>query len=513
MKKTIGILLVVVLVLSLATGCSKNEISLYELSNEISMLDAFEQEGTIEYDFNFEAMLDPDSSSYEEDLAMLQMVENQIDELNLNKLYYRAFVDQEESLMQVDYYIMDNDQQEIELLDIRLVNETFFVNYDGLSELVLPFLEASDNPDPELLEFFGNSPGYIQFDLNEILNSNNAYSPYSAAPIQIQNSYDLKERKDFVEELQSEIDAFVENTLRDFTTDKVDKRYSSSNKADMYTYTIATDDVVDVGFDFIEYFLDHLSGFEAFILDIYQNDSFIEYAGLNPEDKEIIVASITEGFDMIEENIEEIKTSFQEYKVREEETGEIKAMLKSFMGDSSFTYGLGKESSDKYHQDVNLHLEFVSQTRSEEKATFNLVSHTEVTKGNSVRISAPESFITFDEFNKQFPDTFTVNVDYGDYTYKEGLMNTDYGYIDTMIREGRSYVRLESVPGRMVESIKWSELDQKPYYIMPSGATKVFVENFIVENGEVYVAVAEYRNIGYIVSWDDIYRTVTIKTN
>ena len=169
MKRTVSVLLLIALVISLATGCSKNEISLYKISNEISMLDAFEQEGTIEYDFDFEAMLDPDSSSYEEDLAMLQMVENQIDELNLNKLYYRALVDQEESLMQVDYYIMDNNQQEIELLDIRLINEKFFVNYDGLSELILPFLEASDNPDPEMLAFFEKSPGYIQFDLNEIL--------------------------------------------------------------------------------------------------------------------------------------------------------------------------------------------------------------------------------------------------------------------------------------------------------------------------------------------------------
>jgi len=64
----------------------------------------------------------------------------------------------------------------------------------------------------------------------------------------------------------------------------------------------------------------------------------------------------------------------------------------------------------------------------------------------------------------------------------------------------------------MAYAIKWSPADNKPYYVLPDGSDTAFVEDFFVENGETYIGFSEYRNTGYTVEWDDIYRIITVKT-
>lgn len=512
MKRITSILLLVVLVLSMFTGCNQNELSMYEISNEISLLDAAEQSGYIEFDFDIASLFDPYSDTYEQDMAMLDLVQQQIDTLHLDKLYYTASMDQDKNVMQVEYYIKDDANKNVSLFEIRLVDNAFYVNYDGLSELILPYLKANDNTDPKLLAAFEKTAGFIQFDIEEIYE--NAYSPYSATSLQMQNQFNLKERKAFLEEMKTLIDDFMVNTLSDFTTDKVTKSYNSTNKADMYSYTFTSDDIVVVGLNFAEYFLNHFGEFKTFILALYSNDSFLEYSGIaEPEDKEFFIQNMTDTFDAMEAELESVKVSFAEFKANEEETGEAKAMLKSALGDSSFTYGLGQEDSNTYHQNINLYLNFTSPMSASENFTLTCDAHAEITKRSSVRVSAPAEFMTFETFNGLFPDTLSINVDYDDYTYQMGLTGSDYGYIDTLIRDGRSYVAIEDVPGKLGYAIKWSDPDQKPYYILPDGSDTAFVQDFFVENGIVYIAVSEYRNVGYTVTWDDYSRTITIETN
>ncbi len=86
MKRIVSTMLVVILIIGLMTGCNDNEISMYKLSNEISLITAMKQEGHIEYSFNFESLLDSTSDTYDQDKAIYDLIQEQIDTLNLNKI-------------------------------------------------------------------------------------------------------------------------------------------------------------------------------------------------------------------------------------------------------------------------------------------------------------------------------------------------------------------------------------------------------------------------------------------
>ncbi len=137
------------------------------------------------------------------------------------------------------------------------LTRSFFVNYDGLADLLLPYLLTVEDSNSKAVAFFEAADGYIQFDFNDMIDPNNAASPYSATSMQLQKAYNLEERHAFVKDLQSDLDAFMIDTMKDFTTDKVNKEYNSSLKSDMYTYTFNTDDVVDVGLGFVQYILNN----------------------------------------------------------------------------------------------------------------------------------------------------------------------------------------------------------------------------------------------------------------
>ncbi len=105
-------------------------------------------------------------------------------------------------------------------------------------------------------------------------------------------AYNLEERHAFVKDLQSDLDAFMIDTMKDFTTDKVNKEYNSSLKSDMYTYTFNTDDVVDVGLGFVQYILNNFGEVKAFYFTLLDNDNFLEYSGMTTEaDKENVCYS------------------------------------------------------------------------------------------------------------------------------------------------------------------------------------------------------------------------------
>ncbi len=159
--------------------------------------------------------------------------------------------------MQAEYYMKDKDNKNAPLFDIIFVNQEFFVNYDGLADLLLPYLLTVEDSNSKAVAFFEAADGYIQFDFNDMIDPNNAASPYSATSMQLQKAYNLEERHAFVKDLQSDLDAFMIDTMKDFTTDKVNKEYNSSLKSDMYTYTFNTDDVVDVGLGFVQYILNN----------------------------------------------------------------------------------------------------------------------------------------------------------------------------------------------------------------------------------------------------------------
>ncbi len=186
MKRIVSTMLVVILIIGLMTGCNDNEISMYKLSNEISLITAMKQEGHIEYSFNFESLLDSTSDTYDQDKAIYDLIQEQIDTLNLNKIYYTASVDQSKSLMQAEYYMKDKDNKNAPLFDIIFVNQEFFVNYDGLADLLLPYLLTVEDSNSKAVAFFEAADGYIQFDFNDMIDPNNAASPYSATSMQLQ---------------------------------------------------------------------------------------------------------------------------------------------------------------------------------------------------------------------------------------------------------------------------------------------------------------------------------------
>lgn len=512
-KKIVSIILLCVMVLSLMTGCNQNELGLYNLSNEISLLSTMKQEGSITFSYNFDSLLDASSDTYEQEKAMMDLFNQQVEALNLNTLHYTSSINQNKNMMQMDYYLLTDDNKKQDLFEIRLINQVVYVNYDGISELILPYLKANGEVDADIVAFFENSSGFVQFNLDELLNSNNAVNPYSATSLQLQNNYDLSKRHAFLVDLQSDLDQLMNETMKDFTTDMVEKSYSSANNADMYSYTVESDDIVDVGLSFAQYFLNNFSEFRTFFISFFENDKFLEYMGLTTdEDKAMYVQTMTTGFDMMEANLEDIKVQLDATVASEAETGQFKTMLKSFLGDSFFTYSLGKSGSKDYHNDLVLHMSFNSPYGTGENFTFDFNADSKVTASSSVSVATPQDFITFKAFNSKFPDTVTFDVDYGDYTYKTGLLGSDYGYSDVVIKDSRSYVALSSVPGKMAYAIKWSPADNKPYYVLPDGSDTAFVEDFFVENGETYIAFGEYRNTGYTVEWNDIYREITVKT-
>lgn len=509
MKRFISILLLCVLVLSLMTGCNQNELGLYQLSNEMSLLSTLKQEGSISFSYNFEDLLDASDEDYDQDKAMMALFNEQVKLLNLDTIYYTSSMNQSKNMLEMNYYLLTDDNKKQELFDVRLIDSIFYVNYDGISGLILPYLQAASDADPELLAFFENSTGYIQFDLNELLGAGSDYTTTQAS-MQLKGNLDLSKRRAFLVELQKDFTVLMEETMKDFTTDLVEKTYSKTNKADMYTYTVKSDDLVDVGLSFVQYFLNNFTQFRTFYVSILENDNFLSYLGLTTEeDKEMYVQTVTDGLDMIEANLEEAKTEIDTMVENENETGQYKAMLGSFLGDSYFTYALGK-SSKSYHNDVAFHLSFASPYGTGESFTFDIDANSKSTATSSVTVAVPDEFMTFEEFNNKFPDVVTFDVDYGDYTYKTGLMGSDFGYSNVVIREGRSYVSLDSVPGQLGYAIKWSPADNKPYYLLDDGSGTGFIEDFFVEDGTVYVAFGAYRNLGYSVEWNDVYREIIV---
>jgi len=131
MKKTLSILLMLVMALSLMTGCTPDELSYLGLSQEINNLDAYTMSGTMKWDADLENLLSAADSTVLEAPASQEEIVRLIEKEGLKNIAYTMSVSMKKNAMSATYSAGKN-----KLFTFVMLNNTFYLNADGLLELI-----------------------------------------------------------------------------------------------------------------------------------------------------------------------------------------------------------------------------------------------------------------------------------------------------------------------------------------------------------------------------------------
>ncbi|WP_058485086.1 stalk domain-containing protein [Defluviitalea phaphyphila] len=490
LKRKLGLLFSVFILIAFTVGCSSTELEFYNLSQEINNLTKYQTSG------EFNITLDNIDLEDEEVLSQVKSI------FNNYSLTYDAQVDVENSKLAMKYYFKDkNTGEQAEIVSILGDGNNIYIKVDNLLDFIKSFDDQETNQAID--EFFGNTK-YIKIskeEMKELL-----FEVYGSEVLAEQMTDIYFDLGFAVEENNQAADAFlIESVYDEYESGVITKE---GNK---YIFRLTSENLVDTFVSFMNYSIDHIDELGEYLkqnidnMGDYQKDLFTMY-GI---DENNISQQIDEMVEMVKSNKEYYKQSISD--VVSVDNDEFKEALKG----SKIEYSLEKVSDVHYNQGLDLILNVDDPMTGENiiKGSFSFAQAIKVI--DSVTIDVPtENIMSITEIKNKIEElqyqtlviesnALKIDLDNGYY-----ISENKEGTVDIKVIEGSSYIPLRDTGNLLGVEVNWDNELKQPYL---TRAGETYYLNAVVIDGKSYIPLRELQKAYYEVSWDSESNVVTIK--
>ncbi|NLJ88345.1 MAG: hypothetical protein GX327_06115 [Epulopiscium sp.] len=487
-KKAFSLLLVLTMTISFLSGCSSEEIALYNLAKEANSLERYVAMGEVECSIDYEDALLDEFISFLDKYSFL----------------YEIKIDINNSLVDGSYYIKDKkDNKVTPIVTLKSNGETIYVKIDDLLNFVNTIAgdESYENP----FESFGDVK-YISFsrdDFVEILSA--SYGNYELAEQMASVYFDMKSYKVKNQAGMDIIGDTVFEVYKDYEMGIV--KENGNNK---YSLSVNAEETVAVIASLINYTIDNIEKIEAY--------SKASLSVLSESEKQALITNgitVNDLMNGINEMVTDISSNKEEYKKEINDSLDLtKEEVKRLFGNSKIDYSFEKTSDNKYVGNLNVLVEYKDPDTNKNlfKATLSIKNGYYAIDAFSVE-APTENVISIKELTE---DIYGTN--YPQYNFNQGVMiDLDTGYtvsgfgenvVDVKVIDGSSYLPLRAVGELLGEDIKWDNQRKQPYVNAYENAF-IYLDAKIIEDTS-FVKLREIEKIGYTVTWDPDTNMVSI---
>ncbi|HCC07852.1 MAG TPA: hypothetical protein DEP72_06820 [Clostridiales bacterium] len=502
MKRILSLFLAMVMMVTLFTGCTKEELGLWNLTKEVSEISVLEGDENI--DIDAEQLFDLIDKQGEKLGMELTTEEKEV----LNKI--RVFL-KENSIQLLVKYDKDNIEGTIEInvvtkktsekkafTTVILKGEKVYIN---IEQIVSYLSDSGLYKADELLNIKGKSMKYMMIDLNDLDNSKLGGLKYNIGTDQkLTDKYIA-----FADEL-------IQVVFKDLTTNQVEKIGTDS-----YSMSVNGEEMMDVAFDSIIYLINNYDDFADAFVDLLNTLTDEELKSLNIGDsREEIIGSFNESRQSLKEN-KDTAISQMEMSKQMMKSEQIKPILESIL----MKYSLAKQNSTTYTDEFSFKMNLtptintiLQQTGNTEMikddCNISIVATSNIKKSSSLNIIVPtEGVVNAKDIKKYAKQKLRVNIDHGGYNQTISEVPTlGYENLDIKVINDFSYLPARKVVEILGDEINWDDASKKAYVAVDG--QNVYLEGVIV-NDRTYIKVRELEKIGYKVNWNETSREVEIE--
>lgn len=491
MKKPLALLMILLLAISLLSGCSTDELSFLQMNQEISSLDSYSMNGTLNWDADLNTLLDSFAQEDAERKSVQEFAKI-VDKEGLKHLTFTYGINIPTESMSVRYTAGSN-----QLFDMILIKDTFYVNFDGMIEMI----QRNDSSAIQNTALYENLTAvkgkYIAFAEADFQSAGTSSSP-ALSSFKYQDS--IVKQQALRKNMQTYLMDFVKTEMSGYSPGLVKKTHDATMNADVYGYTVKTEELPLLTLDFLKVILDHLDGAETFVTRVVNDPLFVEEIGT---DAEMLKSTVQTSFADLRNTLGDTRKTLDETIQSERSTGELSSLLKSSIGSATMECRVAKTAPKKYWNQVKITMTEAPESLPMKNAWMDIA--VTVDASAAPVILKPASSVPFKDFNARLPHTLVIEPDYDAASYHAGLLGTEY--LDTAMINIKDhwFISVDALPEHFRSLVKidgsavtiGTHVLQTPDELHPWGGT--------------YIAVSAFSNAGATITWDDNERTITLE--
>lgn len=489
-RKGISILLICVLMISaLLTGCSKNEVEMYTAFKHLTELTygkPVQTTGELSIDLGtLKDMLSKDVTGKDG-----QTMKEVISIFENNKLTYTATMDVSKDLADTQYFLENKTSGEkVKFIHLVRADGAYFMDINSFIAVIRPFVTGNELKQLNALDAKGKWLKMTDVEYKEMVfgmaglpKTNPAYANTSLKLSDSKKMIDMYIR--MYDGLFKAYDAMDSNTVT-----KNDKTY---------TYRLDSDSA----YPFIEqtafYTMDHADVITAFLANFFKtlSDEELTLMGLDRAMADQTAKGLTESVKK-----EDIDMARQQLAAV---TPEMKEMIKSTYKGSQIVYSITENSKDSFNGSYDFTIKFQMPTSSE-AVGFSFKGKDESVAIEKVDVTAPTTgIITMADVKSVMPDTLTF-YSKSSYSLNKDMVNS-YGETRVLVKEGRSYV----AANLLADSFGFTKTVNADKTVTLTKGTVTGNVASITDKGELFLKVSDLEKLGVEIKYDTNTQVLTL---
>jgi len=479
-KRWLALLLVLLMGVSLISGCSPAEKSYYGLMSEANTQPVFEDIGS--YTVDLTAL--PTSMFTGQDALSAQTLSNVLGQMRIE---YKGRTDMRQQVFQYDYVILNSHTRTQQgAFSIAYKNGVMYIKIDQLIGLIKDFCTPAERDNLDRI-FAGVE--WVSLSDQDMT----GLSPGSQTGISSQLLYNSSGQQLLFKKL---FDGLVNDVYDDYSTSLVTQ---SGNK---YTMTLRGSDLVDVFKSGAVYTINNIDKLSQSLKNFLNGLTPVEAAQLG-----LTYDVRLEALQSLDEMVLEVKQDSQSaiQEIESISTASETELIK-IINDSEIASSIEKSGNSTYKINTRVHLNISDPVKPWDRLVCTFTAEQTVTAGGTVQVIAPAGAVSLAELQGRMPRQMTVNIDTGIYSTSNGLFSNS-GRLSVQMADGRTYLPLRMVGESLGEMVGWDQAAHQAYVVQ--NGQRINMTGIIV-NSRTYIKMRDFEKLGFSVGWNDYARTVTV---
>lgn len=479
-RRWLALLLVVLMGISLLSGCSPAEKSYYSLMSEVRTQTVYEDSGS----YTIEVSALPAGMFTGQDSPSASTLINALSQIRIE---YKGKVDMKQQVYQYDYVILEGrTRAEVGAFSIAYKNGIMYIKIDQLMNLIK---ELGTPVERENLDRIFTGVEWVSLSDQDMA----GLAPESQAGITSQLLSNFSGQQLLIKKL---LDGLVNDVYNDYSTSLIAQ---SGNK---YTMTLRGSDLMDVFKSGAIYTINNIDKLSQSLKNFLNRMTPAEAAQLG-----LTADARLQALQILDEMVLAVKQDSQS-ALREIEgmSAASNAEMLRVINDSEFVSSVEKTGTNNYKVTARVHLNLSDPDNPRDRLVAAFTADQTITAGAAVQVIAPAGAVSMAELQSRMPRKMTVNIDTGDYSSSNGLFSNS-GRLSVQMVDGRTYLPLRMVGESLGETVGWDQ-DAHQAYVLHNGQ-RINMTGTIV-NSRTYIKMGDFEQMGFSVGWNDYTRTVTV---
>lgn len=480
-KRWLALLLVLMMGMSIISGCSPAEKTYYSLMSEVSSQEVFEDTGSYVIDLSTL----PSSMFTGQDAMSAQTLNSALGQLLIE---FSGKVDMNQDAFQYDYTIFDNrTKAEKGSFSVVYKNNIMYIKIDQLLSFIGQFCTPAEKQN---LDRIFTGVQWISISDQEM----SALMPEGSQPGVTSQLLQKSSRQNLV--FKKLFDGLINDVYGDYSADLVTQ---SGNK---YTLTLRGADLMDVFKSGAIYTINNIDKLSLSLKNFLNGLSPAEAAQLG-----ITYQAKLQALQSLDVMVAEVKQDSQSaiWEI-ESLSAASEAEMQRVLNDSAIVSSIEKAGANSYNVASRIHLN-ITGTSSVDRLNCTFSSTQTIKTGGNVQVTAPATATSITVLQGKMPRQMTVYVDSGYYTSSNGLFSNS-GRLSVQMVEGRTYLPLRMVGESLGETVGW-DASAHQAYVLQNGQ-RINMTGIIV-NSRTYIKMRDFEKLGFTVGWNDYTRMVTVE--